>query len=218
MDDSTLGSLSEELDALYQKKEFGAYIEKLKDHRESIHETVFHYNLGTAYLKLDQLGLGRFHLEKLKKLGVLDGRVNKNLDFARSKIAVADSPLLFERGVNVFVGFDFQHHLFITLILLLGSLLLWRRFMARSLKLLPLVLVFSSLGMVPHFLLRDYQSGIVIEEGSLREGPSEAFEEMSAVVPAGTKVIVSRQDGPWRLVRYPRRLSGWILSEKLGIL
>ena len=213
-------ALSQELSLLYQEKDFSAYVEKLKEYRGDIAAPIFHYNLGTAYSKMDEFALGRFHLEKAKKLGVLDSRINKNLDYVESRLSISDlgsERSFFDRSVGILTNFDLQHYLFIFLLVLFFFLALWRRYRKGSWKFLIVVFLISFPIFSPYILLKDYSSGIVMQDASLKEGPNEAFEE-TGIVPKGAKIIIGKRDGKWYLVKYPVHFSGWILEKDLAIL
>lgn len=90
--------------------------------------------------------------------------------------------------------------------------------MGRSLVILPLLILLSLGPTLPYFLLDNHVAAIVMEAVPLREGPSEAFEEISPRLSVGSKVILGRQDGPWRLITYPVTLSGWVRGESLRLL
>ena len=211
----------EELDKLYVNKDFSAYIEKLLEHKNDINEVVLHYNLGTAYLKMNNIALGRFHLEKAKNFGILDGRVNRNLAYAKSKLTSPDidkGHSLLENSVNTFVDLNFQYYLFVFLLLLFLLLIWWRKFTQRKIKVLLSILLISSTTFVPFFLMRNYATAIIITKTSLREGPSKAFEEVGPSLEEGLKVIIGQNDGKWRLIKYPVHLSGWIHDSDIKIL
>ena len=211
-----------QLDALYREGDYQGHIRLLQEHRKGLDGAVFHYNMGTAYLKMEETALGRYHLEKAKALGVLDIRVQKNLAVARSRLSsvsdIDNSPHFVDKSVGQLVGLDFQYYLLASLCLLLGLLLIWRRWMGRSLLLLPLLGLLASGAFVPYALLKNYDAAVVMEAVALREGPNEAFEEVGPALAPGAKVVLGREDGPWRLVAYPESLSGWIKEEHFKTL
>ncbi len=213
--------ITEELDKFYLNKDFSAYVEKLLEHKDNINAVVFHYNLGTAYLKMDNVALGRFHLEKAKYLGIIDGRVNRNLDYAKSKLTSLDidnGHSLWENSVNVFVNLNLQYYLFVFLLLLFSFLIWWRKFTQKKITVLLVILLISSTTFVPLFLVRNYAVAIVMNQTSLREGPSKAFEETGPFVEKGLKIIIGQSDGKWRLIKYPVHLSGWIHDADIKVL
>ena len=184
-------------------------------------EGVFHYNLGTAHLKMGQWAPGRFHLEKARGLLPLDGRVGRNLEYVRSQLAVGDIDAatgLFERGVGALAGSGFGHHLLAFLLVLLAVTALWRRALGRATRRILLAPLAASPALLPWLLTTGYDSGVVMRDVVLREGPNEAFEEMGTVVPGGAKVVVGNRDGAWALIKYPAHLSGWAPAKDLGIL
>ena len=212
--------IAEELNALYLNKQFSDYIDKLQEHKSDINEAVFHYNLGTAYLKMEEVAWGRFYLEKAKTFGIIDSRLNRNLDYTRLKLSSVDidnGHSLFERNISFFIGLDIQHYLFAFLLSLLILTFWWRKFTQRKLITFMAIIAVSSLVFIPSFSLKGHAAAIVMKETSLREGPSKAFEQVRSVE-KGLKVIIGKSDGKWRLVRYPLHLSGWILAMDIKVL
>ena len=212
--------IAKELDTLYLDKQFSDYIEKLQENKNEMNEAVFHYNLGTAYLKMKEIPSGRFHLEKAKTFGLIDGRVSRNLEYVRSQLPPSDidsAHSVFEKNISLLVGLDFQHYLFISLLSLSALLCWWRQFTQRKLVTLVIVFLVSLSFFIPSVLLRNHAAAIVMKETPLREGPSEAFEEAGSIG-EGLKIIIGQSDGKWHLIRYPFHLSGWVSANDIKIL
>ncbi len=204
----------------YLKEDFAKALELLQKHQTNFAPEVWHYNLGTLYLKLNDPALGRFHLEKALQLGKSDAALYKNLQTAKTLVRAE----LYEKS-----GWDWDGVLYkvqalptelcVTFVLVFALIFLWlnRKFQnwfSPKNFILIICLLFAAF---PLFYKGAQDVAITKSDVSNREGPSEVFAETS-LVPGGIKVILGKRDGEWLYIKMPRRYAGWVKAEQLGFL
>ena len=80
MSDNNIENILITFKDLYLKKDFNACVDLLLKEKESFNPGLFHYNLGTVYLKLEKPAIGRYHLEKARKEQKKLNRIKKRID------------------------------------------------------------------------------------------------------------------------------------------
>lgn len=180
---------------------------------------LFHYNLGSIYLKMGQFGPARFHLEKAKSDGFSYPMLWKNLDYVKAQSQVLD-PTKSKNFQEVFVGkvMDVPISLFgiFTLIVLATLLVMLRR---KTIKFAMFSLVFLVIGLFPimgkYFIDKGYDYAIALKPTRVYEGPSKIYPDYGELG-AGSRVIVSKFHDNWFFIISPKDLSGWVDKSNLG--
>ena len=93
---------------------------------------------------------------------------------------------------------------------------MWRNIFEKSIKSLIISLIISLIPFTGYFMFKDYAHAIILKTTQMREGPSEAFDEMGSIEP-GLKIIIGKSDTGWVLIKHPEYLSGWVKADDLGI-
>lgn len=220
MENSSTKELFKSLEELYESKEYESVISMLLENKDKISKGDFHYNLGTAYLKNNNLSASRYHFEKAYHEGHMTPQLLRNLETSKSFLNVKElerSDYFKDNLLSLSKSFPFESYLLISLIILVISVLLFR---LKKIKMIPLgvllglAIVFSSFGL---YVEKSIQQAIVLESSTVLEGPSRSFDE-TAELPRGIKVIIKKRDDKWVFVESPLHYSGWIERVKLGIL
>lgn len=212
--------LSKSLEKLYENKQYELFIEKLAEAKGAFSSKTYHYNLGTAYLKMERPAMSRFHLEKALKEGSFHPSVYKNLNTAIHQLGVEnaeESRYAKDNAIGHVLGYSPELALTLTLVLTVFWMVLLRlrkidkKVFAAGLAvaLLPFLLSF--------FVQQNYQRAILLERAFVYEGPSRSFEE-SSEIPEGASIVVRRGGGSWLYIESPTHFTGWVDRNKLGIL
>ena len=205
---------------LYVNGEYESYINKLLSSKQLFGQGAFHYNLGTAYLKVGKPAAARYHLEKALSAGSLDPGIYKNLNTAIEQLGVRSieqSTYLADNALNQALGLPHEFSLSLALVLAVLWIVLLRlrkigkRFFAVAMALSLCPWLVSSL------IRTHYQRAIVLQQGFSYEGPSRSFEA-SSDIPAGASIIIRKRDDNWLYIKAPTHFSGWIDRDKIGIL
>ena len=215
-----MSELSKSLEKLYESKQYALFVEQLTEAKEAFSTKVYHYNLGTAYLKMGRPAMSRFHLEKALQEGSLSPGVYKNLGTAVGQLGVESaekSHYFKDNAVNYVLGSPLELSLTLTLAFAVFWLALFR-FKKINKIVFAIGAVCALLPFSLSFLTQQsYQRAILLEPAFSYEGPSRSFEE-SSEIPAGVSLVVGRGDGDWLYIEAPTHFAGWVDRSKLGIL
>ncbi|MFZ4712812.1 MAG: tetratricopeptide repeat protein [Bacteriovoracaceae bacterium] len=220
MNNSTTNELLKSLETLYTKAKYQEAIDLLLKNKESFDPGLFHYNLGSLYLKNKNLPVARFHLEKAYHLGFQVEEVLNNIKVTEAGLDLST----LESSGNQFTD-NFYQALFLPASYMVGYFLMislivlwikkWKKvsWLATSLFFLllvsPLIVKFS--------LSQSLNVAVALKASHSKEGPSAIFEN-NHDIPAGLRLIVTKPKEGWYFIQYPTHLSGWIKSEDLGIM
>ena len=206
---------------LYAKKDFKAGINVLLQNKQQFSSGTFHYNLGTTYAKLGDMGAARYHLEKAINLGMYNSTSINNLNFVRSKIESEDistSSALTDKFIDFSLSFPHEAYISLSLGLLILFLGIARYKKINSKFKLGFITFLSLVPVLFSFIyLQNINSAVAMKDIALYEGPSRIFQEKGKLN-AGAKIILGEYKDGWFLVKYPTSLSGWINKDNLGIL
>ena len=207
------------LQSKYEVKDYDGVIKLLLENKSVFHEGIFHYNLGTAYLKKENFPAARLHFEKSLAKGHIGPHLFKNLEATKKKISAytfessrSMKDEIFSQSLSVPI---YYFHT-ITLVIILTALLLKKFSKIKKISfifILLLGLVPSGLGLI---LKNNYNSAILLSDVSVYEGPSEAFDK-STQIPGGVKIIIKKANDNWLYIVSPVFYSGWIQRKKIGI-
>ena len=81
--DETLKSLNDK----YRQKDYDAVVKLLLDNKSKFDDGIFHYNLGSTYLKKGNLPAARFHFEKSLSKGYFAPHLYKNLSTVKERLS-----------------------------------------------------------------------------------------------------------------------------------
>lgn len=221
MANTNINEISKSLETLYLDSKFDKAIDLLLESKDQLSAVDFHYNLGTVYTKMGDLGPGRYHLELAMKKGYIGSDLLNNLAVIKSKIQGINLSLSNDFG-DRFIGFISQiplsYVISITLVLLIVSVLLYKFKQIKNKASLVILLVLS---MVPIGVHQGALAGktfaINLKEMKVYEGPSSVYD-VKASLPGGYKFILGKQDGEWFYIDHPVSLAGWVKKEDIGIL
>ncbi len=221
MDNYNTPQLMKSLNELYSKKEYEKAVALLEQNSQVLDKGTFHYNLGTLNLKLSHWGKARFHFEKAKKLGVDDPALQVNLAYTQTKIPGADlsnSSQFIDRWNETLTSISYSHLLIfgLSLCLIVMVFLKWKK----SFKLYSLILaiIISAIPLTSKFVVESrLQTGVVLRETEIYEGPSGIFESKGKVG-AGTKILFGMEKENWVFIKSPLDYVGWIAKKELGRL
>jgi hypothetical protein len=202
----------------YLKNEYDDALKLFIENKDLIDSpSLWHFNVGTLYLKKDSYGLARYHLEKAKNSLDLGRLAERNIDSILSNdfvIDVSKSTKINEKFVSFGVTSSIWEYSLIFLLLIIINLLMYRfKKITKSLFLVGLIictLPFAGF----YFFKTNYKSAVVINDVALREGPSEIYEE-NMIVPAGSKIIYSMTKNGWFLVDFPEDVRGWLDGKSI---
>ena len=203
---------------LYIDGEFDKAIEKTLEAKESMDSGLFHYNLGSMYLKKGELGPARFHMEKAKSLNFSYPMLWKNLNFINAQREVLDP-----KKTKIFSEKFIGHYMDIPAIVFTSTMALVLIFTILGARLRKLsngfIVALCILSVIPWgvklYLSNTYKFAVVIEDGRVYEGPSKIFQDYG-LVPEGSRVIVGKYHDKWYYILSPKDFSGWVNKKSLG--
>ncbi len=222
MSDTNTSELLKSLEALYLEGDYQQGIDLLLANKDIFSSGLYHYNLGTFYTRMGELGAGRYHLELSRQEGHLAPDLLNNISFIEHQLGSADlsqSLHMSDRLLNFFLSWPFQTYLFIALILTVVVLCLfvWLKPRGRLVRPYFLLCIVPLLPIGSYFFFDQHKLAIVIDASEILEGPSAIYRS-DGQIQAGTKVIVGREYNGWHFIERPQVYKGWVSGESLGIL
>lgn len=220
MSNNTTDVIFKSLDELYISGDYDAVISKILENKAKISPGIFHYNLGTAYLKKGELAVARFHLEKSFSKGYVTPQLSKNLSTTKNRLNVEEiesSSSFSDKLIDYSTLIPKEGFYSMSLIVILLGLLLLR---LKKVKInwLPYFVGFALIFVfIGFYSSNNFQTAYVLKNSKIFEGPSESFD-VSQEVPGGVKVIIEKKNSKWLFIKSPVHLSGWVKREVLGIL
>ncbi|EPZ50479.1 hypothetical protein M902_1595 [Bacteriovorax sp. BAL6_X] len=212
MSDTNTGNPLKELEDLYKNKDYEGYKNLLIKNKDLFVDAQYFYNLGTAYLKLEDIGAARLNLEKSYKLGQQDKLVTNNINYIKSHYDLVSQDVSFvAKAMDIptvyFTSFSLIL-LIITLIFNLKTKL--HKAIIFSFFLISLTpLIFSNV-----YLKGSYKNAIVMKNADIFEGPSAIFEH-NQIAKEGLRVITSKKNDNWFFIYWPSEAKGWIKAENI---
>lgn len=213
-EDTTIEDVLKTFEDFYVKKDYSNALLILQRHADQLPSDLLHYNLGTVYLKMENLGLARYHflLARAKGLSRVELDQNQSLIEQRLEVERLERPL--NMTDHLIKASLFAHEGLLTsmglLILLIGLVVLRKG--ATMMK----ILLWCLLMAIPFgysLWVDTWPLMVAIRTQPVTEGPSAIFRETTEL-PEGVMVI-AKGEGEWREVIYPSRFAGWIKSEAL---
>ena len=188
-----------------------------------------YYNLGNAYLRLNDLGRAILNYERAHLLIPRDADLDFNLRFARDQVkdAVAPSQGVIDRTFFWLNSLNLAElfWVFAVLNVLFWGCLLLRLFIRSEWTYYSLILLLVfwvitglSLGLKWYQLKTDDRAVILQPEVSVLAGP-DPQDTVLFKLHAGTMVQLERSEDGWALVRLPDKKRGWVKNDALeGII
>jgi tetratricopeptide (TPR) repeat protein len=184
-----------------------------------------YYNLGNAYLRLNDLGRAILNYERAHLLIPRDADLDFNLRFARDQIkdAVAPSQGFIDKTFIWLNSLNLDELFWIFAVLnvlfwgcLLGRLFIRSEWIYYGLILLLVFWVITgvSFGLKWYQLETDDRAVIVQPELNVLAGP-DPQDTVLFKLHAGTMVQVGRSEDGWALVRLPDKKRGWVRSDAM---
>lgn len=209
--------LTQRLLDLYAQKDFTTFIDELLKAKEAFPESMFHYNLGSAYAKIENFSVAKYHLEKSIKLGSLEPKIFNNLNYVNQKLNVYDldtSQSLIDRAYGLLLMIPWEG-VFI-LLSLLALIMMIKKDLRAPKRGIPILLSPFILTFFFYLYSSNKNYAVTFEAAELREGPSEVFD-VSNRIPSGAKVLLTDYQNGWFLVDRPKEYYGWIKKTDIGI-
>jgi tetratricopeptide (TPR) repeat protein len=208
----------------------GKYEDSIKELRANPNESPqYFYNLGTAYLKAGQSGVGLAYLAKANRLQPHDPDIQRNLKITQNSLsrllgaeridpasspleAMADRVSMGEiRGALGLLG------------LIVAALWLRAYLRSRNIKrtllqpsgLIGLIGLGVTLGLyAAERLVEAYPPAYALEHVLVRSGPGSQFAQLGQLE-AGVKVRQLSAQGGWEQIRYSQDGIGWVPASSL---
>lgn len=222
MKDANTTELLKSLEALYLDGKGESAVQLLLENRDRLEPGLFHYNLGTFYTQLNDLGAGRYHLEKALQYEGPTTDILNNLRTVQTQLAhqeLAHSPQLSDRLLANLFELPMDYAITATLIMILLGMIIFKW---RGIKSFWALGFYFLLSLTPvaltSYVSYQYDVAIVLKESSVLEGPSALFKEKYRLS-SGLKIVVEEhKDRGWYFIKKPVHLSGWIEKKSLGLL
>jgi uncharacterized membrane protein (UPF0136 family) len=209
LEDTTIEDVLKTVEALYAQKDYQKALETLAANKGKISESVWHYNVGTVYGKLENWPMARYHLTLAEWEGLSSKEVISNKNFVETKLdaqklerPLSASDYFVKGGIQSSQGILSSLSLFVVLI---GLIVFWKK---KSIRALVASLVVAGIVLGVNFWIHSWDKMIVVSTQVIKDGPSEIFGAREEI-PVGL-MIVGTKKGDWVEVIYPSRYQGWI--------
>ncbi|MCF8058009.1 MAG: SH3 domain-containing protein [Bacteriovoracaceae bacterium] len=216
---SKADQILKEAQQFYVNKDYESALSVILKGKESISPGLFHYNLGSIYLKMGDLGPSRLHLEKAKSHGFQYPMLWKNLKYIKTQNQVYDptkSKIFKEAFIGKVLDIPDVLIMMVTLALIIFLLGIFRKGWIRSKKYLALALVLIIVPLTSSYLIkRNFNYAVVLKPLRIYEGPSKIYPDFGEVSP-GSRVVVGQLRDNWYFVISPSDISGWVEKANLA--
>lgn len=204
---------------LYLDDQLESATDVILESKALLDRPLFHYNLGSLYLKREKLGPARLHLEMAKKEGFSYPMLWKNLEVIKSQPQIVD-PV---KSRNIWESFSAKYReipsdffiIFFLLFLSISTLGLRKKVIRPLVFVFFLLLSFAPWG-VKTFLDKEVNFAVVITTTRVFEGPSSIYTDLGEVA-EGSRVLVSKLKDGWFYIVSPKEFQGWSKQEDLVI-
>jgi hypothetical protein len=214
LEDTTIEDVLKTVETFYAQKDYQKALETLAANKGKSSESVWHYNVGTVYGKLENWPMARYHLTLAEWEGLSSKEVISNKNFVESKLdtnklerPLSPSDYFVKGGIESSQGILSSISL---LIVLIGLVAFWKQ---KSIKALGACLVFAMIVVGFNFWIHSWDKMIVVTTQVIKDGPSEIFGQREEL-PVGL-MIVGTKKGNWIEIIYPSRYKGWIKDSGL---
>lgn len=214
MEDTTIEDVLKTVETFYAQKDYQKALETLAANKGKISESVWHYNVGTVYGKLENWPMARYHLTLAEWEGLSSKEVISNKNFVESKLdtkklerPLSPSDYFVKGGIELSQGIFSSVSL---LVVLVGLVAFWQK---KSIKALGASLAIALIVVGVNFWIHSWNKMIVVSTQVIKDGPSEIFGQKDEL-PVGL-MIVGTKKGNWFEIVYPSRYQGWIKDAGL---
>lgn len=220
MANNSMTKILKSVEELYINKQYDAAVETLLKHKDTFSSGMFHYNLGSLYLKMGRVGAARYNLEKSKDSGFNLTLVNKNLNIIKQKnniVGLEKSDSIIEQAIGLSI--NQSSYLLGSIFLICTSIVLLLAIFKKIKSNILLFIILSFLiapVILKLFVDTSYDRAVALVDLPLYEGPSKIYEQ-SGEVRAGSKVVIGKSINGWLLIKYPQSVAGWVKREDVGL-
>ena len=216
--DSTQDILKAAQDS-YLKEDFQNSLKIIRENKDSLDAGLFHYNLGSIYLKMNDFGPARFHFEKAKDEGFNYPMLWNNLEYIKLQPGVSDassSKHIEEALIAKTMDIPLSFFLIFFLVGLSTLLLMIRR---KWLENKLVILIAAAVVIIPGVFRYSYKEGhsfaVALKDSRVHEGPSKIYPDYGKIN-AGSRIVVGRFYDDWYYIVSPSDRAGWVQKSDLG--
>ena len=202
------------VEKLYSDGQYQEAVKLLEEGRGQLAPSLWHYNLGTLYGKLEQWPEARFHFLMAELNGFSSIELNQSLSLVEEKLEIGryEKNLEFQDYlIKGMINYSDGLYTFFSLLFLLITLFLYLK--KKSQKLIIITFCCSAIFLVLNLWILTWDRFIVFEKNSIYDGPSSLFKTTSEL-PEGVMIVTINKDG-WHKIIYPSRFAGWIKDKGL---
>ena len=217
MDNINTNVALKELEELFVAKKFSDAREYLLGKKTDLSPGLFHYNMGVVLGEEGNLAGARYHFEIAKKKGFAHPAIYKNLNIIEQRVdGKIKSEGIYENITNFYVSTPSSVFIFVSLFLSLIALVTLRYIKSRKLITTSVIalLILPTIVKVSYFEQK-YSTALSLKEVELFQGPSKVYDVID-LIPAGKKLIISKNYSEWVFIEYPVEFSGWIDRKKVA--
>lgn len=219
MSETKAGQILKDAEQFYVNKDYESALSVILKGKGELDTGLFHYNMGSIYLKRGELGPARFHLEKAKNKGFGYPMLWKNLKFIQEQPQVLDpvkSKNIQEFVVGKVMDIPISFFGILTLLLISIILLSYRNLWIKTKSVMISLLVLSLIPLAGSMLIhRGYKYAIALKPVRVYEGPSKIYSDYGEI-PSGSRVVINKFQDNWYFILSPSSISGWVEKTDLG--
>ncbi len=219
MPDSKADQILKSAEEFYVNQDYDSALSVILKAKSDLDPGLFHYNLGSIYLKMEQLGPARFHLEKAKNFGFSYPMLWKNLKYIKAQPQVLD-PTKSKNFQEFFVGKVIDTPMFFVglfgLICTIFILLSFRKKWIEIKAAVAGVILLALLPLAGSYIIKNgYQYAIALKPIRVYEGPSKIYPDYGEIA-EGSRVLINNLQDDWYFIISPSSQSGWVEKTDLG--
>jgi len=210
----------QQFEEFYANKQFVEAKNILLQNKQQFDSGIFHYNLGTTYAKLGDLGASRFNLEKALHHGFNNSKSTNNLNYVLEKLQVEDlttSDSIKDRTMSWLLSnpTDVYIAIGLSLTILILTIAIIRKIKWKTTLILSIIM-FAIPVLLNNVFLSSLHYAIALKDIPTYEGPSKIFQQKGQLK-AGVKIIIEENKDGWIFIKFPENLAGWVKKDHLGI-
>ncbi len=171
------------------------------------------------WAKKNDLVQARVEFEIAKKKGMLSNALEKNLNYVQENLGlkkVEEAQGLLDQGHALMQAIPFSMFLAFSLVAALIVSFVNRKNLFKTKNFIAVALVFVPT-LFSFWYSKSFESSIALKEEKLWEGPSQIYQQTTAI-PKGLKVIIQRYPDGWVKIVSPSNFWGWTRAENIAVL
>ena len=189
------------------------------------------FNMANTCFKQKKLGLSIYYYEKALQIDPLNTDAEVNLNFAKTltidSIEVIPQTILQKLETNIILKISYNYWAYISLILLISSLLLFifyyindgsktKKILFSIFSVFILLFIFSFISNIKSYnYSKNNKVSIVLEQRiEVTNSPIDNSEEIF-ILHEGTKIIVIDEVSKWKKIKISDGKIGWVLSDSI---